>query len=50
MAQLGKLMVSSSPHITGKATVKGIMGGVLTALAPASLVGVIFFGFYSLLS
>lgn len=49
MAQLGKLMMSSSPHITGRNSVRRIMLDVIIALIPAALAGVFFFGFYSLL-
>ena len=38
------LMVSSSPHIRSKETVSGVMRDVVIALAPAAVMGIIFFG------
>lgn len=49
MAQLDKFKVSSSPHVTDDASVNRIMLDVIIALIPATVVGVLIFGFYSLL-
>lgn len=38
------LMVSSTPHIRSNVTVSSIMRDVLIALAPAAIMGIIFFG------
>ncbi len=38
------LMVSSSPHIRSKETVSSVMRDVVIALAPATVMGIIFFG------
>lgn len=38
------LMVSSSPHIRSKETVSSVMRDVVIALAPAAVMGIIFFG------
>lgn len=45
-----KLVASSSPHIRSPETVKGIMTDVLIALFPATLAGVIFFGYSALIT
>ncbi len=42
------LAVSSSPHIRGSQSTKGIMGDVVIALIPALCAGVLFFGFRAL--
>lgn len=42
-----KLIVSSSPHIHTNETVAGIMRDVIIALLPASIAGILFFGFRS---
>lgn len=44
-----KLIVSSSPHIRGPYTTKGIMADVLIALSPALIVAVYFLGMRALL-
>jgi len=44
-----ELIVTTSPHIRKDVSVKRVMADVLIALAPASLVGVYFFGFRSAL-
>ena len=44
-----KLIVSSSPHIHGKASTQTIMRDVLIALAPAAVASVVFFGLKALL-
>lgn len=41
-------MVSSSPHIRAKKTVKSVMRDVIIALLPAAFAAVYFFGFYTL--
>lgn len=46
---MGKLTVSSSPHIVGGDNTRGIMLDVIIALLPAVAGGVIIFGWYSLL-
>ncbi len=46
---MGKLSVSSSPHIVGGDTTRGIMLDVIIALLPAVAGGVILFGWYTLL-
>ncbi len=43
-----QLFVSTSPHIRGQDSIRGIMYSVLFALLPAALMGVYFFGLYSL--
>ena len=42
------LTVSSSPHIRQQQTTRSIMTDVLIALAPASVLSVVFFGYYAL--
>ncbi|MBQ4517859.1 MAG: RnfABCDGE type electron transport complex subunit D [Clostridia bacterium] len=42
------VIVSSSPHIKGKDTTRGLMIDVLVALAPALICGVFYFGFRAL--
>ncbi|HHY14177.1 MAG TPA: RnfABCDGE type electron transport complex subunit D [Thermoanaerobacterales bacterium] len=42
-----KLVVSSSPHINDADTIEKIMGGVVIALAPATLAGIYIFGFHA---
>ncbi|MDR1065905.1 MAG: RnfABCDGE type electron transport complex subunit D [Clostridiales bacterium] len=44
---MGKLVVTSTPHIRSEETTKGIMLDVLVALAPAAFMGVLRFGFRS---
>ena len=44
-----KLIVSSSPHITGKDTTSAIMGKVAVALMPALVAAVLVFGFRALM-
>lgn len=44
-----KLLISSSPHITERFTIKSIMQNVIIALLPATAVSVIVFGLYPLL-
>ena len=44
-----RLIVSSSPHFSGKMTTAKIMGGVLIALAPAVIASCILFGLRALL-
>ncbi len=44
---MDKLIVSSSPHITGDATTRRIMLDVIIALTPAALASIILFGFIS---
>ena len=39
-----KLIVSTSPHIHSEWTTRGVMAAVITALAPAGIAGVWFFG------
>ena len=46
---MGKLIVSSSPHIHVKYTTQSIMRDVLIALTPAAIASVIFFGLRALL-
>ena len=41
---MDKLIVSSSPHITGNATTRRIMLDVIIALLPASIASVVLFG------
>ncbi|MCR5041743.1 MAG: RnfABCDGE type electron transport complex subunit D [Clostridia bacterium] len=43
------LTVSSSPHVKGPTTVRGVMRDVLIAMIPAAIVSVALFGFRSLL-
>lgn len=43
-----ELIVSSSPHVYDKSSVKNIMGSVFLALVPASLVGICCFGIRAL--
>ena len=45
-----KLIVSSSPHIQSKTTTQGIMRDVLIALLPATVAGVILFGWRALVT
>ena len=47
---MGKLIVSSSPHIHTKDTTQGIMRDVLIALAPATVAGVVLFGWRALIT
>lgn len=44
-----KLLVSSTPHIRSNDSIEKIMGDVLIALAPASIMGIYFFGLRALL-
>lgn len=44
-----KLLVSSTPHIRSNDSIEKIMGDVLIALAPASIMGIYFFGIKALL-
>ncbi|MBU0573255.1 MAG: RnfABCDGE type electron transport complex subunit D [Candidatus Margulisbacteria bacterium] len=44
-----KLIISHAPHIKGFGSVPGMMYGVILALLPASLAGVIFFGLPALM-
>ncbi|MBQ3016198.1 MAG: RnfABCDGE type electron transport complex subunit D [Clostridia bacterium] len=44
-----KLIVSSSPHIHAKATTQSIMRDVLIALSPATVAGIVLFGWRALL-
>lgn len=44
-----KLLVSSTPHIRSNDSIENIMGDVLIALAPASIMGIFFFGWKALL-
>ena len=46
---MSKLVFSSSPHLKAPKTTKGIMIDVSIALLPATIVGIIFFGFNALL-
>lgn len=46
---MDSLIVSSSPHIRGEKTTRGIMGDVLIALVPCVIAGTIYFGFRALL-
>jgi len=46
---MNKLFVSSSPHVYGKQSVKGLMYGVLIALIPTMLVSIYFFGMGALI-
>lgn len=39
-----KLIVSSTPHIRSKETVSSVMRDVVIALAPAAIMGIVFFG------
>lgn len=43
------LVVSSSPHITSKTTVRNIMADVIVALLPAGIAGCVFFGLNAVL-
>ena len=43
------LTVSSSPHVRGKQTTQNIMLDVLIALAPASILSVVYFGYRALI-
>lgn len=45
-----KLIVSSSPHIQSKTTTQGIMRDVIIALLPATVAGVILFGWRALVT
>ena len=45
-----KLIISSSPHIQSKTTTQSIMRDVIIALLPASVAGVVLFGFRALLT
>lgn len=49
MEFLDQLNVSASPHVRSGKTISNIMLDVIIALVPATLVGVYFFGLYSLL-
>ncbi|HHY17605.1 MAG TPA: RnfABCDGE type electron transport complex subunit D, partial [Firmicutes bacterium] len=40
-----KLLITPSPHITSTKTVQGIMLDVVIALIPASIAGIVLFGF-----
>lgn len=42
--EYNNLLVSSTPHVRSKDTVSGIMRDVIIALAPAAVMGVVFFG------
>lgn len=44
-----KLIVTSSPHITSKSSVRSIMLDVIIALIPATIAATYFFGLYTLL-
>ncbi len=44
-----KLIVSSSPHIHTKVTTQSIMRDVIIALSPATVAGIVFFGWKALL-
>lgn len=44
-----KLIVSSSPHIHTKVTTQSIMRDVIIALSPATVAGIVFFGWRALL-
>ena len=44
-----KLLITSSPHLSGPHTVRGLMLGVVLALVPASIAAVVLFGFRALL-
>ena len=44
------LIVSASPHLHTKTTTQSIMRDVLIALAPATVAGVVFFGFRALMT
>ena len=44
-----KLLITSSPHLRGPHTVRGLMLGVVLALVPASIAAVVLFGFRALL-
>ena len=46
---INKLIVSPSPHIKGSVTTSSLMRDVILALIPTIIVGVIYFGFGSLL-
>ena len=45
-----KLIISSSPHVHSKVSTQSIMRDVLIALAPATVAGVVFFGFRALMT
>ena len=45
---MGKLVVSSSPHMRTKDTISSIMLDVIIALMPATLAGIYFFGYKAL--
>lgn len=47
---MARLLVSPSPHFQNKTTTDVLMKDVLIALAPATLVSVVFYGWYALLS
>lgn len=47
---MDKLVFSGSPHIKAPATTRRIMIDVCIALAPATIVGIVFFGFNALLT
>lgn len=49
MDYFDKVKVTSSPHVRSKASITKVMTDVIIALIPATLVGVYFFGLYSLL-
>lgn len=44
MLEKSKFTVSASPHVRGKATVRGIMLDVIIALVPSLIAGIIIFG------
>ena len=47
---MGKLIVSSSPHIHERTTTQSIMRDVLIALLPATAASVVFFGIRALIN
>jgi len=49
MEYFEKVKVTTSPHVRSKESVSKVMTDVMIALIPATLVGVYFFGLYSLL-
>jgi len=49
MEYLDQLKVSASPHVRSGKTISNIMRDVIIALVPATLVGIYFFGLYSLM-
>lgn len=46
---MANLIVSSSPHLRGNETTRGIMTDVIIALLPASAAGIVFYGPYAAL-